>query len=154
MARWLTAGEAFPRRGKGLCRVCGVRVRGRGWTTCGEACSLRVHLSTSTSSQRYAVQRRDRGVCARCGCDTERLKNTLKKLGCDCRRDVAAQLGIPHGRRNGDLWDMAHIRAVSEGGGIVPGMTAEEIMGNLTTLCIWCHREDTRRLKRRARSER
>lgn len=137
-------------RGKGLCRVCGEPITGGGRrTTCSRACGERIRLSVSATSQRYSVRRRDRGVCVRCGCDTERLKNILKRLPWDCWRDVTVQLGIPKGRRNGDLWDMAHVTAVCDGGGIRPGMTAEKIMGNLETLCLWCHREDTRRMAKR-----
>lgn len=146
MARWLTADEAFPLKGAGLCRVCGEPVRGGRQTTCSQACGDRVNLSTSAPSQRYAVRRRDRGVCARCGCDTERLERILRRVPVS----VKADLGIPWGRWGTDLWDMAHVRAVCEGGGVVPGMTVDEIMDNLVTLCIWCHREDTRRLKRKA----
>lgn len=170
MARWLTANQAFPSKGPGLCRVCGGVITDGRFTTCSHACGERVRLSVSATSQRYSVRRRDRGVCARCGCDTEKLKRILRRAQYSAQaarwrlrgrpphydwfRDVATALGIPWGRRDGDLWDMAHVKAVCDGGGIVPGMTVDEIMGNLETLCIWCHREDTRTLKRRARSER
>lgn len=154
MARWLTADEAFPKRGKGRCRVCGVALSDRRYTTCSQACGDRVKLSTSATSQRWAVHRRDRGICARCGCDAAKLQRILRHVGGKWFRDIADDLGIPGGRRTGDLWDMAHVKAVCEGGGIRPGMTAEEIMDNLETLCIWCHREDTRALKRKTGSER
>ncbi len=148
MTRWLTADKAFPAKGKGLCRVCGVSLSDGRYTTCSQACGDRVNLSTSATSQRSAVHLRDRGICARCGCDTEKLKRILRHVRWHAR-DVATDLGIPWGRRCGDLWDMAHIMAVCKGGGIVPGMTVAQIMGNLETLCLWCHREDTRALKHR-----
>ena len=157
--RWLPADKAFPLKGKGACRVCGAAVPAGRRTSCSQACSTRVNLSCSTASQRHAVERRDKCVCAKCGCDTAKLgrvllyvqsflTTTLWARTHNYRRldEILASMSIPRLRWPGTLWDMAHVRAVCDGGGIRPGMTVEEIMGNLETLCLWCHREDTREL--------
>ncbi len=157
--RWLTANKAFPSKGKGLCRVCGIAVRDGGMASCSRNCSDRINLSCSPTTQRYAVQRRDNGVCAKCGCDTAKLNRVLRYVSSFLQTmrwvrthryerfgEILTQLGIPRSRWPGSLWDMAHKRAVCDGGGIRPGMTVEAIMGNLETLCLWCHREDTREL--------
>jgi hypothetical protein len=156
--RYLPAYEAFPSRGRGRCRVCGAEVpRGR-QTTCSRPCQERVVLSSRIGSQRWHVHKRDGGVCSRCGCPTEKLRRCLKQADPKVSyaswesargwfREILEALEIPVGRWPGELWDMAHKRAVIDGGGIRPGMTVAEILGNLETLCLWCHRADTRRLR-------
>lgn len=46
-------------------------------------------------------------------------------------------------------WEMDHIIPVCEGGGLKPGMTIEEAMANLRTLCVKCHKTETGKLRRR-----
>ena len=40
------------------------------------------------------------------------------------------------------MWDMDHIRAVAEGGGLCG-------LANLRTLCIFCHHKETEKLNKR-----
>ena len=55
--------------------------------------------------------------------------------------ELAALLEIPLGRLNEDRWDADHIVPLVEGG--------TNIMENLRTLCLRCHRQETARLRRR-----
>jgi hypothetical protein len=50
-------------------------------------------------------------------------------------------------RRRRSFWDADHILPVVEGGG-------ECDLGNIRTLCLWCHREETGKLRDRLRSDR
>jgi len=61
------------------------------------------------------------------------------------RRQLRRRLDIPNGREN--LWDADHIVPVAEGGG-------ECSLENLRTLCIWCHHNETARLRRRLSQKR
>lgn len=124
---------------------------------------------------------RDGGVCSKCGLDTKRfdlfiLGNELRgirfslgqaKVSGDAERQakVEAELFQWHLRhqravlwqaenrvRNGAVWHADHIKAVVEGGG-------ECDLGNLRTMCIICHKDETaklaaRRAKARKRANR
>jgi len=100
---------------------------------------------TKHSYARQQVFERDRGVCAICGTKTidvlSRI-NILRNRGMD-NTIMAEMLEMPIGKlHDGILWEMDHILPVSEGGGNCD-------LDNLRTLCVWCHREETKDLKRR-----
>lgn len=50
--------------------------------------------------------------------------------------------GLKPGSHIRTLWEMDHIRPVSEGGGSCG-------LENLRTLCLWCHWGETRKLRKR-----
>jgi len=56
------------------------------------------------------------------------------------------QLFLDMGFNRGHLWEMDHIRPVSEGGGLCG-------LDNLRTLCVPCHRDETADLARRRVAE-
>ncbi len=96
---------------------------------------------------RAAVRRRDKGVCARCGLDTKKLRSELRELTHKYGRDgeaYRAYVLFMWGRWafRSQLWQMNHKQAVSEGG---------EIWGleNVETLCTPCHQAETKRLRGR-----
>lgn len=64
-------------RGKLLCTWCGKEVVPPRITFCSDVCVHHWTLRTSGSYLRTMVRERDRGVCAACGLDTERLRNLL-----------------------------------------------------------------------------
>jgi 5-methylcytosine-specific restriction endonuclease McrA len=95
---------------------------------------------------------RDKGVCALCRCDTERLRRVLcralrhvgrRRLG-PVWIEILDSLGVSPGRLFGgkSLWDADHIVAVIEGGG-------ECDLSNIRTLCTGCHNRATRQLRNR-----
>lgn len=158
------AREAFPSRGKGICAVCSEPIPGVRRRYCSNACAGLAALVCSPSTQRWRVQKRDRGVCALCGCDTEMLRRIAVAA-----RDLLKSWREPSGPRwywmlttiidyprtvGHDLWQMDHITPVAEGGGIPTRPTVEGIMSNLRTLCLPCHNAETGVLRRRLNLQR
>lgn len=103
---------------------------------------------------RAHVYKRDEGVCAICGMDTDLLQRVLWKIrqsllweqmGWRARNgmhDWLYDLGFKPGQ---SLWEMDHIIPVSEGGGLCG-------LDNLRTLCVPCHKAETAALaKKRAK---
>lgn len=130
-------------QGRNLCRRCGTEVPHGRFTFCSDACVHEWRIRTDPGYLRQQVFRRDRGVCAACGLDTEALRKEKRKLDYAARRRFEKEWGT---RRR--LWDADHILPVSEGGG-------ECGLDNLRTLCVKCHRNRHQSLSRpdlRARS--
>ena len=146
--------------GRPVCRYCGATrpANTRYRYYCAE-CSRLVALMWSATSQRYEVQRRDRGVCANCGVDTDRLHRIVRHA-----HDAAKRLRVSHNgatdstwRSFGSIlasdlgynycqsfWQMDHVHPVSRGGGVSSQIrSVEALMSNLQTLCVPCHREKT-----------
>ncbi len=132
--------------GKALCRRCGVEVEPPRRTFCSDVCVHEWRLSTDPGYLREQVFRRDRGVCALCGCETMKLGAALRRLNWRGRKRRSAELGIPIARLRAP-WDADHILPVAEGGG-------ECDLANLRTLCIPCHRRATEELRERMRRRR
>lgn len=172
------ADRGFARRlkrgpsGRALCRYCQTEVpRGRR-TFCGDACVHEWRIRTDPQYVRALVFRRDHGVCAICGIDTvaqaqelEALARPPEWIAGTARTPETHQrwvrqyqardnelrvrlkaLGIPwarwEGARSWGVWDADHIIPVAEGGG-------ECGLDNYRTLCLRCHKAETRRLQRR-----
>lgn len=119
------------------CRWCGGDVPPRRFTFCSEACVHEWRLRTDPAYLREQVFARDRGVCARCGVDTEILRKDKRKLDYRARRQFEKDWG-----RRRHLWDADHIVPVAEGGG-------ECDLTNMRTLCLACHRTVTTELRKR-----
>ena len=137
-ARRAMPGGWAPRRGR--CRWCGVEVGRSRFTFCGADCVHQWKLRTDPGYLRQQVFERDRGVCARCGVDTEVLRLGKRKLDYRARRAFEKEWGL---RRQ--LWDADHILPVVLGGG-------ECDLGNMRTLCLKCHRAVTAELRLRLAS--
>ena len=99
-----------------------------------------------------AVHRRDRGRCALCGCDADRIQRIVNRLRKQ-REFGAARIYILALRREGfdtglftvgRLWQADHIRPGCEGG-VLCGPDGYR------TLCIPCHKRATAELARRRR---
>ncbi len=104
---------------------------------------------------------RDQGICSICLIDTRRQHAAYVRL---CTWGEAGRYfsvrhnpriaklaikkyGVPRSRLYGEWWDMDHIVPIVEGGG--------RGLGNLRTLCIPCHKTETRALAaRRAEARR
>lgn len=126
--------------GRGICRRCGLEVPERRRTFCSDACVEAWRLRTDPAYLRERVWERDRSVCARCALDTDAFFRSFRRLPARRRARLQRRLDIPDHRES--FWDADHIVAVAEGGG-------ECDLSNLRTLCLWCHADETARLRRR-----
>lgn len=81
---------------------------------CSQACVDDALIQSSPSHARAAVQRRDKGVCAACGTDTQEIRATIARLRNWARykataKRIAARLGIEGGE-----WELN--QAINRGG--------------------------------------
>ncbi len=86
-------------------------------------------------TMRRRVYKRDRGVCVNCRLNTEKIHRRVTALPPQARM-VAMMLLESKGFNRGDisiLWEADHILALDEGG--------KDVLDNLQTLCIPCHKE-------------
>jgi hypothetical protein len=143
--------------GRGLCRWCKNEVPKGRQTFCGPACVHEWRIRTDPGYVRHCVEKRDRAKCSRCGLDTLKLERGIDQL-----LDAWKVRKVPDGTRwfsvrlvldeklisrVGPLWEAHHGVAVVEGGG-------ECGLDGYETLCLWCHRDETRKLAGRRVSER
>lgn len=123
-------------------RECGKRLRGR-LKYCSDACRHEVYIRCYPDAMRDYIEKRDKGVCALCGCDTEKLKRVLlcaeraarhRYLGQQANRSLLVEMGFnlltPH------LWEADHIVQWADGGSNEPE--------NIRTLCLPCHKQASR----------
>jgi 5-methylcytosine-specific restriction protein A len=127
--------------GRSLCRWCNLEVPPRRFTFCSQFCVNEWRLRTDPGYLREQVLARDRGVCALCRIDTRAAFFELKSARGSHRLNLLARWGLTRLNRK-TLWDADHILPVAEGGG-------ECDLDNLRTLCLPCHRQQTRELRLR-----
>lgn len=127
--------------GRPLCRWCNLEVPERRFTFCSEWCVHEWKLRTDPGYLREQVLARDRGVCAKCGTDTVAAFRDLKRARGSHRLRLLEKWGLKRLNRQ-SLWDADHILPVVEGGG-------ECDLDSIRTLCLKCHREETRNLRLR-----
>jgi len=127
--------------GRPLCRWCNLEVPAGRFTFCSEWCVHEWRLRTDPGYLRDQVFLRDRGLCAACGVDTVAAWRDLKRSRGTHRLRLLEKWGLKKLNRK-TLWDADHIVPVIEGGG-------ECDLENIRTLCVACHREETKRLRAR-----
>jgi 5-methylcytosine-specific restriction protein A len=143
--------------GRPLCRWCNIEVPKGRRTFCSRYCVHEHRLRSDPGYLRDQTFERDQGICAICGCDTERLRRVLwralrhvgrRRLG-PVWMEILESLGVSPGRlfSKKSLWDADHIVPVIEGGG-------ECDLSNIRTLCTGCHSEVTRQLRSRIKLRR
>lgn len=66
--------------GKPLCRGCQGPVPPRRRSWCSDECVERMLIQSNPAHARRRVEERDKGVCACCGIDTEKIRITLMRL--------------------------------------------------------------------------
>lgn len=147
--RYLKAGADFPRLlshdYKPICVWCGKELTGRQIKYCSEECFDEVGIRCGVGVL-YALFERDKGVCARCGCDCHRIKLALGVLQFDISRmarhrwerrgHLAAAIGLQPTELDKSLWEAHHKKAVKDGGGACG-------LDNFETVCVWCHKKET-----------
>lgn len=147
---------------KGKCRGCGGPIGKGRRSWCGsQACIDRANIISSPSSARWHVQQRDKGICANCGFDAlqaERIRERffelryrdaeMYRLFHDIIRLLHKAWGVSTWVEHAHLWEADHVTPVVEGGG-------ECGLENYRTLCVPCHRDETKALAaRRAKAKR
>jgi 5-methylcytosine-specific restriction endonuclease McrA len=139
--------------GRPLCRWCRAAVKPPRRYWCSSTCVDQYDIRRNGWFLRQAVRKRDKGVCAECGCRTAKLTRVLrhaakayaslsKKRGGASRfwRDAAEVLDLLQWSRGKSYWEADHILEVANGG--------ETCLENMQTLCRPCHKEKTRRMHR------
>lgn len=163
--------DSFPKRfgpdGKALCRYCGGPLGKGRRSWCGDKCVEEFMVRSSAGFARSKLLERDHGVCAVCGTDTERLAQMLRwaryglrMMRCEAyawygpTRHAWALKTLEHRwpwlkrvRGRVSLWDADHIHPVVLGGG-------QSGLDNLRTLCIGCHKAETKALAGRRAKDR
>lgn len=164
-AGWAT--ESKLERGPGgryLCRWCKTEVPKGRRTFCGDLCIHEWKLRSDPGYVRRIVHERDKGVCAHCGMDTDKLARIWRHLfrrACygdgnlprnQARRKALmekypwAKLNLYHDKVYA-LWQADHIVPVVEGGG-------ECGLEGYRTLCTPCHKAETKKLRLRLKKTR
>ena len=111
---------------------------------CSDRCALNVRLRTSPQILRRMVFARDKGVCARCGTDTEVQRKEWVESGYSIL--VKLKYNVPP--RRSSFWDADHIEDVL----LAPEKQWE--LSNIQTLCAVCHSGKTLDYKSKAASMR
>lgn len=151
-AGWiLTTKEKGP-NGRGLCRLCKTEVPKGCRTFCSEKCIHEWKIQTQPGYVRSLVARRDKGICAGCGLDTEkieRIAGSIRKHDGCCHTDWFWEaIGVKDRRWTGaSLWQADRILEVVRGGG---GLGLD----NYQTLCTACHNRKSKRLAAERAEER
>jgi len=154
--------------GRPLCRWCKAEIlTGSGrrrW--CSQRCVDEYLVRKSPSSARQLVFARDKGVCAVCRVDTERVRR-IRKLLWERKKGYASptwgrwwdldrarfrwqrfadwitqNVAASGGQSYAHLWEADHVVPVAEGGGACG-------LENLRTLCKRCHGRETGALRKR-----
>lgn len=159
--------------GRWMCRCgCGREVQPPRRTFFSAECKDQWLIRHHPGYARDRVWKRDKGICARCGFDTQACRRELDDLWVKTYWRPPYRPDSPHwftqsqidrvqdeawkaycarrkqliqeGRLDcrGHLWEANHIVPVVEGG-------ADLGLDNLETLCLRCHKEETRKLARR-----
>jgi 5-methylcytosine-specific restriction protein A len=127
----------FSEAPRGTCRWCGDAIlhevgekrgqpnRRRRWhPACVDA-----YNESDPREARRRVRKRDRGRCAKCGVDTNRVRRELRGRG---RAKKLRALGY---KIRGSLWELDHVVPLIDGG--------SHELSNLQTLCTPCHKQKT-----------
>lgn len=160
--------------GKWICRWCGKVCPGRRRSWCSDECLNAYWILRSPSYARHRTYERDKGVCAICGLDTNMVGSVLGYLQGSAKRGrdgkyyyIApdwygnSERRLWHGEwrqwlfdtleitvgGHGHLWEADHIVPVAEGGGSCG-------LDNIRTLCVGCHKAETRKLHGRLKHKR
>lgn len=165
-AGWVKAKElAKGANGRALCRWCSTEVPKGRRTFCSDECVHQHKLRSQPGYLREQVFLRDKGVCAVCQVDCDKIEKVFRKLvkKAGLRRwkwpDTILQnperygaldffrLEFPWFRPHLSAWAADHILPVVEGGG-------ECGLENFRTLCLGCHDVATKELRERLKIKR
>jgi 5-methylcytosine-specific restriction enzyme A len=135
-------------KGKGICRWCGSQVPKGRRSWCSQTC-VNAYLDASDwSRMRRKCFERDRYRCQICGRNIEATERWVRGVKRFLRYEAARKFERLAGLDvRMSLADADHIVALAEGG--------PHTIDNLRTLCVWCHKAETKALAaRRAKARR
>lgn len=144
----------WPKRQDGLCRCgCGQKLSGRRTSWATKECERKAVQAFSIAKGdigaiRSALLKRDHGVCALCGMDTEEARAECRQwifreefpsdetyaaaiAASNAMRAKFMLLRFPMPEGGGSWWNADHILPLEEGG--------QNNLENLRTLCLRCH---------------
>jgi len=127
--------------GRKLCAWCEAELPLRRRTWCSDRCADAYWSAATWRGLRTQLAKRDRGICALCGLDCRALRRAYAQLPKAKRARYAADHGVPPRRRRSTWWDADHVVPIAEGG--------PNALNNLRTLCIPCHKAETKSLAAR-----
>ena len=139
--------------GRPLCRFCQKETAPPKRSFCGPECVHQWQLRSNSGYAREKIFERDRGICSKCGLDTEKLKETLFALRLT---NEEAYQKLVHSYKiqykfgfnlSDHFFEVDHRIPVHQGGGSCG-------LDNLQTLCLVCHRSKTKSEMKRKRLRR
>ena len=147
-----------------ICRWCGKPVPAGRRTWCSNKCVDEYQMVSDWNYVRKKVFERDGGICALCGIDCSAVKAAAREMLTKIKsiqgyyrspKIASSLMGLHNGfdlfhkflkenkiYLNRSMWEVDHIIPVVEGGGLCG-------LDNLRTLCIWCHANETKKLRSR-----
>lgn len=133
-------------RDRGVCSACGLdtELLRQAWR---QVCSQAVHDFSADYQALAKAVSRQRDASGRHYVGEAELRARYKQRKADEAARLAA-LGFK-GAESGHFWEADHVVPVIEGGGVRHGMTADQLLANLRTLCLRCHRAATAALAAR-----
>ena len=146
----LLKGKKGP-NGYRLCRFCKKEVSPPRRTFCSDVCVHEWKIRSDAKYMRQFVYQRDLGLCAICREDTRYQKIKVEDLEKRYRVygdktpyfDYLKKLNITEFESKKSIWHADHILPVSMGGG-------ETGLDNIRTLCVKCHKAETKKLPSKA----
>jgi 5-methylcytosine-specific restriction endonuclease McrA len=149
---------------KGKCSGCKKPLPKYRQRWCSDECSHEAYIRTDPGMMRYAVEQRDKGICAQCGFDSMKflrvrqhfvdvLCHGTDKMSYHCRRTAELAFRDLFHEASGWWWNQLHLW---EGDHIVPLIEGgDNVLTNMRTLCIPDHKTETKALAaRRAKARR
>ncbi len=138
-----------PFKEPGKCIMCGKPVAKGRRLYCSEACCIDREVISGWRVRGHVLNR-DHGICARCGLDVCELQREVRRMltvhKCSafrsCYEENTFRKFCSDNRItiNQSMWEAHHKVAVIHGGGACG-------IDNYETLCIWCHKKETKALR-------
>jgi len=147
--------ESLPKGPNGfpLCRFCRKETKPPQKAFCSDLCLHEFRIRTNANYMRNEVFKRDRGICKKCGLDTEKLRTLLLEVRhksedkyLELIKFYRTKFGFGFNLAE-HFYEVDHLVPVHAGGGSCG-------LDNLQLLCRVCHRNKTRMEQKRKRMRR
>ncbi len=145
--------KIYPKTKKGkkyFCRFCGKELSGKKTSWCSQKCTDEALIRCWPTYARHMVFKRDKGICAVCGVNVEKLRESTRRMFGYLRKEQGLGIATKYLNEfykkgwykiNRSWWEAHHIIPVSQGGGLCG-------LENYQTLCVLCHKKETSKLKK------